>query len=163
MVYASYDPCPGDDCGIHHRGGAVRHTLTVAGDAAGEHSADLRVQLVSHRDARRSWVLLDATTGAVHARADRFLTRYEEGTQRTYAYHLVDHLRWLEKALLALGLLDQASELDLRSPQQDFFNPIWTQGWRAGDLVEMGGGGSLAGGAQRALEAPDQSDLSHTS
>jgi integrase len=30
-----------------------------------------------------------------HARADRFLAGFGEGTQRTYAYHLVDHLRWL--------------------------------------------------------------------
>jgi len=49
-------------------------------------------------------------------------------------------LAGLEKALLALGLLDQARELDLRSPHQDFFDPIWRQGWRAGDLVHMGSG-----------------------
>ena len=49
-------------------------------------------------------------------------------------------LAGLEKALLALGLLAQAKDLDLRSPHQDFFNPIWTQGWRAGDLIEIGGG-----------------------
>jgi len=49
-------------------------------------------------------------------------------------------LAGLEKALLALGLLEQAKDLDLRSPQQDFFDPIWTQGWRAGDLVGIGGG-----------------------
>ena len=39
---------------------------------------------------------------------------------------------------MALDLLDAAQELDLRSPHQDFFNPIWTQGWRAGDLVHIG-------------------------
>jgi hypothetical protein len=49
-------------------------------------------------------------------------------------------LAGLEKALLALGLLDQARELDLRSPHQDFFDPIWRQGWRAGDLVHIGSG-----------------------
>ncbi|MGO9899422.1 MAG: hypothetical protein ACLP0J_06960 [Solirubrobacteraceae bacterium] len=49
-------------------------------------------------------------------------------------------LAGLEKTLLALGLLDQAKDIDLRSPQQDFFDPIWTQGWRAGDLVQIGGG-----------------------
>jgi hypothetical protein len=47
-------------------------------------------------------------------------------------------LAGLEKALLALGLLDQARELDLRSPHQDFFDPIWRQGWRAVDLVHFG-------------------------
>jgi hypothetical protein len=49
-------------------------------------------------------------------------------------------LAGLEKALLALGLLDQAKHLDLRSPHQDFFDPIWTHGWRAADLVQIGGG-----------------------
>lgn len=58
-------------------------------------SDDLRVQLVSHRDERRSYVVLDMETGCVHARAERFLAPFGEGTQRTYAYHLVDHLRWL--------------------------------------------------------------------
>lgn len=58
-------------------------------------SNDLRVQLVSHRDARRSYVVVDMESGCVHARAERFLAPFGEGTQRTYAYHLVDHLRWL--------------------------------------------------------------------
>jgi hypothetical protein len=61
---------------------------------------------------------------------------------REYIYASFDRssqaLAGLEKALLALGLLDQAKALDLRSPHQDFFQPIWTQGWRAGDLVGMG-------------------------
>lgn len=48
-----------------------------------------------HRDGRRSYLVLDVATGYFHARADRFLTAFGEGTQRTYAYHLVDHLRWL--------------------------------------------------------------------
>ena len=47
-------------------------------------------------------------------------------------------LAGLEKALLALGLLDQAKQLDLRSPHQDFFDPIWRQGWRTGDLIQLG-------------------------
>lgn len=56
---------------------------------------DLRVQLVNHRDGRRSYVVLDLATGSVHGRSDRFLASFSEGTQRTYAYHLIDHLRWL--------------------------------------------------------------------
>jgi hypothetical protein len=40
--------------------------------------------------------------GAVHEAADRFLRGYEgSGTQRTYAYLLLDHLRWLEREALA--------------------------------------------------------------
>ena len=56
---------------------------------------DLRVQLVKHRDGRRSYVVLDFVSGSVDSRADKFLSSFGEGTQRTYAYHLVDHLRWL--------------------------------------------------------------------
>lgn len=42
--------------------------------------------------------------GSVHEEADRFLRRYQQlGTQRTYAYLLVDHLRWLEREALAPG------------------------------------------------------------
>jgi len=57
---------------------------------------DLRVQLVNHRDGRRSYVVLDMASGSIHTRAERFLAPFSEGTQRTYAYHLVDHLRWLK-------------------------------------------------------------------
>ncbi len=67
-------------------------------------------------------------------------------------------LAGLEKALVALGLLDQAKELDLRSPHQDFFDPIWAQGWRAGDLVEMGGGTKAAQGAPPLLEVCDDDE-----
>ncbi len=43
----------------------------------------------------------------------------------------------LEKALAAAGLLDQATQLDLCTPHQDFFDPIWRTGWRASDLAEL--------------------------
>jgi integrase len=56
---------------------------------------DIRVQLVNHRGGQRSYVVLDVASGSVHNRADKFLSSFREGTQRTYAYHLVDHLRWL--------------------------------------------------------------------
>jgi len=40
----------------------------------------------------------------VHQEADRFLRRHEgSGTQRTYAYLLVDHLRWLDRECLPLA------------------------------------------------------------
>ena len=84
-------------------------------------------------------------------------------TARGYIYSTFERssqaLAGLEKALFALGLLDQAKELDLRSPQQDFYEPIWTQGWRAGDLVKLGGGADLADGQLRALPAPDDVDV----
>jgi len=40
--------------------------------------------------------------GTVHREADRFLRLHDSsGTQRTYAYYLVDYLRWLERECLA--------------------------------------------------------------
>jgi integrase len=64
----------------------------------------------------------------------------------------------LEKALLALGLIDQANNLDLRSPHQDFFDPIWTHGWHASDLVQIGGG-QTAHGERPELQQPGDDDL----
>lgn len=58
-------------------------------------SDDLRVQRVDHPGGARSYLVLDIASGRVHERADRFLAGHGEGTQRTYAHHLVDHLRWL--------------------------------------------------------------------
>ncbi|MCE7008098.1 tyrosine-type recombinase/integrase [Kibdelosporangium philippinense] len=41
--------------------------------------------------------------GTVRDDADQFLRQHEgSGTQRTYAYYLVDHLRWLERESLAV-------------------------------------------------------------
>ncbi len=70
---------------------------------------DLRVQQIDRKDGRRSWTIV-WPEGTVHKEADRFLREYEgSGTQRTYAYLLVDHLRWLERECLgfdAVVLLD---------------------------------------------------------
>jgi len=60
-----------------------------------EPSWNLRVQEVRHSNGRRSYLVLDFAAGRFHARADRFLAPFGAGTQRTYAYHLTDHLRWL--------------------------------------------------------------------
>ena len=63
---------------------------------------DLRVQPIQHEDGRRSWTIM-WPEGAEHREADRFLRLHEgSGTQRTYAYLLVDHLRWLERECLTL-------------------------------------------------------------
>lgn len=65
-------------------------------------------------------------------------------TARDYIYSNFERsskaIAGLENALLALGLLDAAKELDLRSPHQDFFSPMWSQGWRARDLAKLAGG-----------------------
>jgi len=56
----------------------------------------LRVQEVRYRDGRRAHTIVRAD-GSVHPEADRFLLRYDgSGSDRPYAYLLVDHLRWLE-------------------------------------------------------------------
>ncbi|MFZ0876821.1 MAG: hypothetical protein WAN20_20210 [Pseudonocardiaceae bacterium] len=63
---------------------------------------DLRVQRIEHKDGQRSWTIV-WSEGAEHSEADRFLRVHEgSGTQRTYAYLLVDHLRWLERECLTL-------------------------------------------------------------
>src|SRR6266571_2656438 len=63
----------------------------------------LRVQEILLSGARRSWTIV-WPDGGVHEEADRYLRRYERepGTQRTYAFLLVDHLRWLEREALTL-------------------------------------------------------------
>jgi integrase len=62
----------------------------------------LRVQQLARRDGRRSWTIV-WPEGTVHPQADRFLRQHDgSGTQRTYAYLLVDHLRWLDRECLGL-------------------------------------------------------------
>lgn len=61
---------------------------------------DLRVQQIDSRRGRSFTIVWPG--GMVHEEADRFLRVHEgSGTQRTYAYLLVDHLRWLERECLA--------------------------------------------------------------
>ncbi len=63
---------------------------------------ELRVQEMPRRGGRWSWTIV-WPDGSVHEPADRFLRRHDgSGTQRTYAYLLVDHLRWLEREALPL-------------------------------------------------------------
>jgi hypothetical protein len=71
----------------------VRH-LVVGG---------LRVQRIERKGGWRSWTIV-WPEGTLHAEADRFLRVHDgSGTQKTYAYYLVDHLRWLERECLAFG------------------------------------------------------------
>ncbi|RLU80134.1 hypothetical protein CTZ27_35365 [Streptomyces griseocarneus] len=62
----------------------------------------LRVQQVYHRDGRVSYTIVQPG-GVVHQPANGYLMKFEgQGTARTYAYYLADHLRWLENEALAL-------------------------------------------------------------
>ncbi len=64
---------------------------------------DLRVQEIGRGGGWRSWTVL-WPEGGVHVLADRFLRLCEgSGTQRTYAYLLVDHLCWVERECLVFG------------------------------------------------------------
>lgn len=62
------------------------------------HSGTLEyfVQAANHKNHAQSFSIFDANTAKIHVRSDRWLRTFSEGTQRTYAYHLVDHLRWLK-------------------------------------------------------------------
>ena len=40
----------------------------------------------------------------------------------------------LREALDELGLLEEAEKLDLRSPLQDYFNPLFSTGWSVKEL-----------------------------
>jgi integrase len=63
---------------------------------------DLRVQRLELAGGREAFTIV-WPEGAVHDEADGFLRQFSYGTQRTYAYLLVDHLRWLDRECLALG------------------------------------------------------------
>lgn len=54
-----------------------------------------RVQKIVRVDGRRAYTVVDAD-GRIFEVADGFLRGCSTGTARTYAYRLVDHLRWLE-------------------------------------------------------------------
>ncbi|WP_067510562.1 tyrosine-type recombinase/integrase [Actinoplanes sp. TFC3] len=63
---------------------------------------DLRVQEVRRPSGQRSFTIV-WPEGVVHRPAASFLAGFDgSGTQRTYAYLLVDHLRWLEREALRL-------------------------------------------------------------
>lgn len=68
-------------------------------------AGQLRVQEIPRRGGRWSWTIV-WPDGSVHEPADGFLRRHDgSGTQRTYAYLLVDHLRWLEREALPLAVV----------------------------------------------------------
>jgi hypothetical protein len=75
---------------------------------------DIRVQQVRRGDGRRSFLIV-LPDSKVYEEPDGFLRECEGGTDRTYAYLLVDHLRWLESEGLPLRLVKLADlQLALR-------------------------------------------------
>jgi integrase len=79
----------------------VRHVRGIGGFVARRVViGDLRVQAVERSGRCRSFTIV-WPEGVVHEAADRFLRDFEgSGTQRTYAYLLLDHLRWLDREAL---------------------------------------------------------------
>lgn len=68
---------------------------------------DIRVQPMKRKGGGRSYTIV-WPDGSVDQEADSFLRTYEGlGTQKTYAYYLVDHLRWRVRE----GLTTQAVQL----------------------------------------------------
>ena len=64
---------------------------------------ELRVQRIERDGGRRSWTIV-WPDGTEHSEAGQFLRAHDgSGTQRTYAYLLGEHLRWLERECLSLG------------------------------------------------------------
>ncbi len=64
---------------------------------------DLRVQAVKRKGRATAYTIV-WPDGLLHREADEFLRCHEgSGTQRTYAYVLVDHLRWMRREGLRLG------------------------------------------------------------
>jgi integrase len=116
------------------------------------------------------FVLTGADYGYWKRQEQRWATLAEgapDETAREYIYGAFEKssqaLAGLEKALLALGLLNQAKELDLRSPHQDFFAPIWRQGWRAGALVAIGSGQEASGAYEQLTNGPGKDTASRES
>jgi integrase len=62
---------------------------------------DLRVQEIACRDGSRAYTIV-RPDGSVYSTPDRFLRGCSGGTDRTYAYLLVDHLRWLVQEGLSI-------------------------------------------------------------
>ena len=93
---------------------------------------DLRVQAVERGGRGRSFTIV-WPDGAVHEAANRFLRGYEgSGTQRTYAYLLLDHLRWLEReALVPETVLLQDLRRYMAALGAAWRGP-YGQPWRAG-------------------------------
>lgn len=72
---------------------------------SGTVTGELRVQHMVRAGGRRSYTIV-CPDGTVHAEADSFLRLTDgSGTQKTYAYYLVDHLRWREREGLATAAL----------------------------------------------------------
>ncbi|MFB9678343.1 tyrosine-type recombinase/integrase [Streptosporangium vulgare] len=92
---------------------------------------DLRVQELVHHSGRVSFTIL-AADGSVCGLPDGFLRGLSGGTDRTYAYLLVDHLRWLESEGLTVEAVSmQDLERYMGAVGAEFRGPFGNP-WRVG-------------------------------
>lgn len=92
---------------------------------------ELRVQEVVRRDGRRSFTIV-SPGGEVLGLADGFLRQCRGGTDRTYAYLLVDHLRWLKFEGLAAESVTMADlQRYMAAVGAEYSGPIGRP-WRVG-------------------------------
>lgn len=92
---------------------------------------DLRVQEVRRPAGRVEYTIMSAAEG-VHPAADRFLRQMGGGTDRTYAYLLVDHLRWLVAEGLAVETVEMgALERYMGALGAEYRGPVGAP-WRTG-------------------------------
>ncbi|MEY9839362.1 integrase [Streptacidiphilus sp. EB103A] len=87
-----------DTSSFTNYGGTIRNVLVGVRAGAMMRSSmvlqDLRVQALKRAGGGATFTILDQDAAVVDE-ADSFLRLFEgQGTQRTYAYYLVDHLRW---------------------------------------------------------------------
>lgn len=92
---------------------------------------ELRVQEVRQGDGRRTHTIV-LPSGEVHVLADGFLRQCCGGTDRTYAYLLVDHLRWLEfEGLVPASVSLRDLQRYMAAVGAEFAGPVGRP-WRTG-------------------------------
>jgi hypothetical protein len=92
---------------------------------------DLRVQVIYRRDGGRSYTVFTAECD-LHLLADSFLRRCNDGTDRSYAYLLVDHLRWLAAEGLDSTRVTLADLVRYMGAVGAKVPGPWTSAWRIG-------------------------------
>ncbi len=91
----------------------------------------LRVQKVTFSSGHMTFTIVDAD-GHVHEDADRYLKTFTAGTARTYAYMLVDHLRWLSREGLTTEAISTAHLSRYMAALGAKFRGPYGAPWRAG-------------------------------
>ncbi|MFI1795663.1 hypothetical protein ACH40D_46150 [Streptomyces olivaceoviridis] len=88
------------------------------------------MQVLTRAEGGRSYTILCAD-GSVQDEADDFLRSYEgSGTQKTYAYSLVDHLRWCEREKLTAETVTLRDLLRYMGAVGAQVQMPWEQPWR---------------------------------